>query len=306
MKNSVDAIPKQSLWKRIVKNRSCYFFMAGFMIIFFVFTVIPVIIAMALSTTYFNVLEPPKFIGLENYLNLFLKDEVFLIALKNTLIFAAVTGPISYLLCLLLAWLINEIPAKPRAFMTLLCYAPSISGGAYFVWTIIFSNDAQGYMNAILYDLGIIDTPVKWLSDPQYMMGVCIVVVLWLSLGTSFLSFIAGLQGVDKTLYEAAAVDGIRNRYQEFWFITLPSIKPQLLFGAVMSITSSFNIGDILTQLVGYPSTDYAVHTIVNHMQDYGNIRFEMGYACAMATVLFLMMIFCNKIIQKLLSKVGT
>lgn len=297
---------RKSLWKQIVLNRSSYFFMSGFLIVFTVFTIVPVCSAIFLSFTYFNVLEVPKFIGLDNYLNLFLKDEIFLIALKNTFIFAAITGPLSYVLCLLFAWLVNELPPRPRAVMTLLCYAPSISGGAFFVWTIIFSNDIYGYMNSILYRFGLIDTPIQWLANPKYMMGVSILVVLWLSLGTSFLSFIAGLQGVDRSLYEAGAVDGIKNRYQELWYITLPSIKPQLLFGAVMSITASFNVGDVLTNLVGFPSTDYAVHTITNHMQDYGNIRFEMGYACAMATVLFFVMVMLNKVIQKLLRKVGS
>lgn len=301
-----NSISKQSLWKQIKKNRSAYYFMSGFLLVFLTFTVIPVISAMFLSLTNFNVLESPKFIWFDNYINLFLKDSIFLIAVKNTFIFAAITGPVSYILCLLMAWLINEIPPLPRSFMTLLCYAPSISGGAFFVWTIIFSNDTYGYLNAILYKFGFIHQPIQWLADPKYMMGVCILVLIWLSLGTSFLAFIAGLQGVDRTLYEAASVDGIKNRYQELWYVTLPLIKPQLLFGAVMSITASFNVGDVLTQLVGYPSTDYAVHTITNHMQDYGAIRFEMGYACAMATVLFAAMIGINKLVQMLLRKVGT
>lgn len=306
MKERMYNVNSKSLRKEIWKNRNCYLFMSGFLLVFTIFTILPVLSAMGLSFTYFNILQPPRFIGVDNYLNLFLKDPVFLTALKNTFIFAAITGPISYIMCLLFAWLINEIPPKPRAFMTLLCYAPSISGGAFYVWTIIFSGDVYGYVNSLLYQTGIIDTPIQWLGDPRYMMGVCILVVLWLSLGTSFLAFIAGLQGVDRSLYEAAAVDGIKNRYQELWFVTLPSIKPQLLFGAVMSITSSFNVGDTLTQLVGYPSVDYAVHTVVNHMQDYGSIRFEMGYASAIATVLFLTMVFTNTLIQKLLKKVGT
>ncbi|MHB1454243.1 MAG: carbohydrate ABC transporter permease [Saccharofermentanales bacterium] len=308
MANAVitDQPQKASLLKEIIRNRSSYLFISGFMAVFIVFTIIPVGIAVFLGFTHFNVLEPARFIGLDNYKNLFLRDSVFLIAVKNTFIFAAITGPVSYLMSLFLAWLINEIPRYPRAFMTLLCYAPSISGGAYFVWTIIFSSDARGYLNAFLYNAGLINRPIQWLADPRYMMSVSVFVILWLSLGTSFLAFIAGLQGVDRSLYEAAAVDGVKNRYQELWFITLPMIKPQLLFGAVMSITASFNVGDTITALVGYPSTDYAVHTVVHHMQDYGNIRFQMGYACAIATLLFAAMVGINKIVQSLLRKVGT
>jgi multiple sugar transport system permease protein len=279
--------------------------MAGYLLIFFTFTVLPVISAMALSFSNFNLLQSPKWLGLDNYMNLFLKDNVFLSGLKNTLILAAITGPAGYMLSLGIAWLINELPPKPRAVLTLLCYAPAISGGAAYIWTIIFNNDANGYLNSILYNFGLTNSPVQWLSDPRYMLTVSVLVILWMSMGTSFLAFIAGLQGVDRSLYEAAAVDGLRNRYQELWYITLPSIKPQLLFGAVISISASFNIGDILTQLFGYPSNDYAMHTIVLHMQDYGGLRFEMGYACAVATVLFLMMILTNMIIQKMLRGVG-
>lgn len=296
---------RSSVWRQIIKNRGSYYFMSGYLLIFFTFTVIPVLSAIALSFTNFNLLQTPSLIGLDNFVNLFLKDNVFLIGLKNTLILAAITGPAGYVLSLGIAWMINELPPRPRALLTLLCYAPAISGGAAYVWTIIFNNDANGYLNSILYNFGIINSPMQWLSDSRYMMPVSILVTLWMSMGTSFLAFIAGLQGVDKSLYEAAAVDGVRNRYQELWYITLPSIKPQLLFGAVINISASFNIGDLMTQLFGYPSNNYGMHTIVLHMQDYGGQRFEMGYACAIATVLFAMMMITNMVTQKLLRGVG-
>lgn len=297
---------KPSLWRQIVQNRSAYLFMSGYLLVFLLFTVIPVVAAMVLGFTNFNLVQTPEFIGVDNFVNMFLSDNVFLIGFKNTLILAAITGPLGYILSLSLAWMINELPPKPRAFMTLLFYAPAISGGAAYVWTIIFNNDTNGYLNSLLYNFGLIDSPIQWLSDERYMMPVAIIIILWMSMGASFLSFIAGLQGVDKSMYEAGAMDGIRNRYQELWYITLPAIKPQLLFGAVMSIASSFSIGDILTQLFGYPSNNYAMHTIVLHMQDYGGQRFEMGYACAIATVLFVLMLVTNTVIQRLLRKVGS
>ena len=153
--------------------------------------------------------------------------------------------------------------------------------------------------------LGIINVPILWFQNPKYMMPLIIVVALWTSLGTSFLSFIAGLQGVDTSLYEAASVDGINNRWQELWYVTLPGMRPQLMFGAVMSITSSFGIGSIITALCGFPSKNYAVHTMVNHLEDYGTLRFEMGYASAIATLLFLLMIACNFLIKRIVSKIG-
>ena len=170
---------------------------------------------------------------------------------------------------------------------------------------MIFSSDAYGFVNAWLTRLGFITSPVLWLQSKSTMVGVIILILLWASLSTSFLAFIAGFQTIDASLYEAAAVDGIRTRWQELWYITLPCIKPQLMFSAIMSITSSFAIGDQITMLVGFPSPNYAAHTIMHHLQDYGSTRFEMGYACAIATVLFLLMVVCNTLIQKFLRKVG-
>ncbi|MCM8901039.1 sugar ABC transporter permease [Caldicoprobacter algeriensis] len=292
-------------WAEVKRNKVSYMFLAPYALIFTVFTVIPVLVSMGLSFTYFNILEPPKWIGFQNYINLLLDDEVFLIALKNTFLFAAITGPIGYFAALFFAWMINELPPKIRAIMVVIFYAPTISGQAYIIWNTLFSGDAYGYINSMLIRLGIIYEPIQWLTDPAYMRTAAIIVVLWMSLGTGFLSFIAGLQSIDNTLYESGYVDGIQNRWQELWYITLPSMKPQLLFGAVMSITSSFAIHEILVPLVGFPSTDYAAHTVVSHLVDYGNIRFEMGTASAIATLLFIAMVGTNRIVQRLLRKVG-
>jgi len=292
--------------KKIKKYKTGYLMMAPFFLLFFLFTVLPVVISMGLSFTNFNMLEWPKFCGWDNYLKLFLDDDIFPIALKNTLIFAVITGPASYLMCLFFAWIINEFSGKLRAFLTLIFYAPSISGNAYMVWSLIISGDRYGYLNGILLKLGFINSPILWMKTEKYIMPILIVVQLWLSLGTGFLTFIAGLQTIDKSLYEAAAIDGVKNRWQELWYVTLPSMKPQLMFGAVMQITTSFAVADISIQLAGNPSVNYAGATIVTHLMDYGSgIRYEMGYASAIATILFLLMIGTNKLVQKMLGKVG-
>lgn len=302
---SVVVNKQKSLRYRIKQNRSCYIMLAPYFILFFLFTVLPVIISIGLSFTYFNMLEMPTFTGWANYIKLFLEDDIFLIALKNTLIFAVITGPISYLLCLLFAWIINEFSGKLRAFLTLIFYAPSICGNAYMVWSLILSGDRYGYLNGILLKLGIINEQILWMQTEKYILPMLIVVQLWLSLGTGFLSFIAGLQTVDKSLYEAAALDGVKNRWQELWYVTLPAMKPQLMFGAVMQITQSFAVADISIQLAGNPSINYAGATVVTHLLDYGSTRFDMGYASAIATVLFLLMVGTNKLVQKILGRVG-
>ncbi|WP_152401539.1 carbohydrate ABC transporter permease [Paenibacillus cellulositrophicus] len=294
-----------NVWRELKKNKHYYILMSPYMLIFFAFTVVPVVFSIVLSFFYFNMLEFPRFVGWQNYSRLFLNDDVFMIALKNTLLFAVICGPISYIACFLFAWIINELSPKVRALMTLVFYAPSISGNVFFIWLIIFSGDRYGYLNGFLIKFGFMLEPIQWLTNEKYILPIIMIVQLWLSLGTSFLAFIAGLQTIDKSLIEAGAIDGIRNRWQELWFITLPSMRPQLMFGAVMQITSSFAVADISVALAGFPSVNYAGHTIVTHLMDYGTIRFEMGYASAIATVLFAMMLGANKLTQRLLRKVG-
>jgi multiple sugar transport system permease protein len=286
-------------------HKHSYVLMAPYMLLFAAFTILPVVMSIVISFTYFNMLEYPKFIGWQNYSRLFLEDDVFLTAIKNTLLFAAITGPISYLACFIFAWIINELSPKLRALMTLIFYAPSISGNIYFIWQMIFSGDRYGIANGLLIKLGVILEPIQWLKTEAYILGIIIIVQLWLSLGTGFLAFIAGLQTVDKTLYEAGAVDGIKNRWQELWFITLPSMKPQLMFGAVIQLTTSLAVADVSINLAGFPSVNYAAQTIVTHLIDFGTIRFEMGYASAIATVLFALMVGTNLVVQALLRRVG-
>jgi len=293
------------LLKCMKRRWSILVMLLPFFILFFMFTVLPVIRSIGYSFTYYNIFNEPKFIWFDNFTRLFMDDPIFMTALKNTLIFAAITGPTGYLLSLMIAWLINDLGPKVRWFLTLVFYAPAISGSAVTVFSFIFSADRNGYVNSLLMSLGFITEPIAWLKDPTYILGTLIVVQIWMSLGTSFLAFIAGLQGVDRSLYEAGAVEGIRNKWQELWYITLPMIKPQMMFSAVMSITSAFNVGTLITALCGYPTVDYAAHTIMNHLTDYGTIRFEMGYASAIATLLFLMMVGANLLAQRLIAKVG-
>ncbi len=292
-------------WFLVKRNKTAYFMIAPFMILFFIFTIIPVALSLVLSLTSFNMLEWPKFVFMDNYITLFLDDDLFITALKNTFIFAAVTGPASYLISYIVAWFINELPPRVRAIVTLIFYAPSIAGNVYLIWGTLFSGDAYGWVNGILLDMGIIDTPILWFQNADYVMPLIIMVALWTSLGTSFLSFIAGLQGINKSLFEAGAIDGVKNRWQELWYITLPSMKPQLMFGAILSITGSFGFGGIVTALAGNPSVDYVAYTLTHHLEEYQNNRWEVGYASAISFILFLIMIGCNVLISKLISKLG-
>ena len=300
-----DMTRREWIWKEMKRNKAAYVLVAPYMILFTIFTVLPVVLSIVISFTDFNMLQWPNIVWLDNYITLFLADDIFLLCCKNTFVFAVIVGPASYLMSFLVAWFINELSPRVRAIVTLIFYAPSISGQVYLIWGTLFSGDSYGWVNAWLIQFGLIDKEIQFFEDADWVMPLCIVVALWTSLGTAFLSFIAGLQGVRQELYEAGAVDGIRNRWQELWYITLPQMRPQLMFGAVMAITNSFGFGGIVTALCGFPSVDYCAHTIMHHLEDYGSQRLEYGYSSTIAVVLFAIMIGANTLVRKVLSKVG-
>jgi multiple sugar transport system permease protein len=289
------------LIRQIIKNKECYLMLLPFMLLFTVFTIIPVIMTVPMAFTDFDMVNS-EFVGFSNFYNLFLSDKIFIDSIKTTLIFALVTGPVSYVLCFLLAWMINELPPVLKTIFTLIFYAPSIAG-VYTMWQLIFSGDAYGYLNSLLFNLGIITSPVQWMTDSRYILGVVIIVQLWISLGAGFLAMRAGFQNIDKSQYEAAAIEGIRTRWQELIYITIPSMAPQMLFAAVMQIVSSFAAGTVAQNLVGFPSTDYKAHTVMTHAFDYTWVRYEIGYSAAICMILFAVMYIANRFVSRFFGK---
>ncbi len=279
--------------------------LAPFMIFFCLFTIIPIFSSIALSFTSYDLLSTPKFVGIGNYERMFVFDDVFGIVVKNTLVFAIIAGPIGFLLAFVLAWFVNEFSPAVRTVLSFMFYTPALVGGGLFIWQVLFSGDAYGYLNSMLLSVGLITEPITWLKTPQYLMPIVIIVQLWQSMGVSFLSNISGLQNIGDELYEAGAIDGIRSRWQELRFITLPQMKNMLLFSAVMQIQASFSVSSIAIELAGFPSTQYAVDTIVSHMADMATVRFEYGYASAIAVILFAMMAGTRMLIGKVLSLIG-
>ena len=277
--------------------------LSPFLLFFFVFTILPVLSAIVLSFTDFNMVTINNFVGFDNYIRLFLEDEIFTIALKNTLIYALVSGPIGFILSFVVAWFINELGRLTRTIVTFIVYSPALAGNIYFIWSYIFSSDSRGLLNDLLLKLGFISDPIEWLTNTTYSFGIVMIVIIWMSFGTGFLSFVAGLKSLDKTYFEAAAIDGLKNRWQELYYVTFPQMGPQLMFGAVMSISSAFAVGGVNAALTGNPSTNYSTHTILLHMTDYATVRFEMGYASAIAVVLFAMMLIFYVVVHKVVSK---
>lgn len=274
-----------------------------FVLFFFLFTIIPIIAAMALSFTDYNLLQINNFVGFDNYTRLLLDDNIFMIAFKNTMILALITGPVGFIMSFVIAWLINELGRMTRTIVTFIVYSPALIGNVYFIWQYIFSSDSRGFLNNALMQIGIVSDPITWLTSTKYNFTIVIIVSIWLSFGTGFLSFVSGLKALDRSYYEAAAVDGLKNRWQELYYVTFPQMGPQLMFGAVMAISSAFACGAVSNALTGFPSPGYSTHTILLHITDFANNRYEMGYASAVAVVLFVIMVGSQLLINKVINK---
>lgn len=291
--------------RRMLQNEiSSFLFISPFLIIFLLMIVVPVVSAVVLSFTYFNTVQAPEFIGLQNYVKLLTQDNVFMMyVLPNTFKFALLVGPIGYMLSFWLAWLLAQIPKRSRTIFTLLIYSPSMTAAVAMavVWLVVFSGDAAGYLNSFLLNLGFINEPIQWTQSPHFLMPIMIVVSLWNSMGIGFLAMLAGILNINSELYEAGYIDGIRSRLQEVWYITIPSMKPQMLFGAVMAVVGTFQAGAIGVQLSGAnPTPQYAGQLIINHIEDYGFLRYDMGYASAVSVVLLVIIYGLSKLCWRL------
>ena len=291
--------------KKRFANYEFHILWLPFLVLFFIFTILPILSSLVLSFTDFDAVSAPRFIGLENYFRMFTGDEVLPVALKNTVMFAVFIGPFGFALSFFLAWIINEFGKTARSILSFLFYSPALVGNVFYIWQIAFSGDAYGYVNSILMSFGIVTEPIQWFRNETYVFPLIVIIQLWLSMGVSFLANIAGLQNVDDELYEAGAIDGIKTRWHELWYITLPSMKSILLFGIVMQIQSAFSVGAIPMALAGYPSVNHAVDTILSHLQDVGTERFEMGYASAISVLLFVLIILTKKLLTKFVNFMG-
>ncbi|XMB72204.1 sugar ABC transporter permease [Mycoplasmatota bacterium WC30] len=291
----------------IKKINKPIWFLTPYIVLFSVFIIIPVIIAIGLGFTYFNTIETPEWISLKNFIELVTRDEIFMqYVLPNTIKFAFIVGPVGYFMSFMLAWLLAQIPKKPRTVLAIVLYSPSMTAGIAMavVWTVLFSGDSTGYLNSILLQIGIVQEPIQFLTSPDYLMNIMIVVSLWGSMGVGFLAMLAGILNIDQSLYEAAYVDGLKNRWQEIFYITIPSMKPQMLFGAVMAVVGTFSAGAIGVMLSGgNPTPQYSGQLIVNHIEDFGFIRYLMGYASAISVVLLLLVYAISRTTFKLLGE---
>lgn len=282
-----------------------YAILLPFFSLFFLFNILPVLSSVTLSFFKYDMISNPVFCGYANYVRMIAKDELFLKVLGNTLKFSVVTGPLSFLISFVLAWMINEFSRGVRVALTFLFYVPALVGNALLIWQVLFSGDSYGYLNNFLISFGFITEPINWFQDTAYNMKLIIIVQLWQSMGVSFLANIAGLQNVNIELYEAGAIDGIKTRWHELWYITLPSMKSILLFSSVMQIQAVFSVSGLITALAGYPSVDNSVDTLVSYISDIGATRYEMGYASALSVFLFALVLVFRFVIGGILNLLG-
>ena len=290
----------------ITSKKTPYLFLLPYLILFTVFIIVPTTMAVGLSFTNYNAVQAPEFVGLTNYINLLTQDTIFLqYVLPNTILFSIIVGVGGYVLSFILAWALCNLSKVPRTICALILYSPSMTTGVAMtvLWKVIFSGDQAGLLNSWLMELGIITEPIIWLTDARFLLPIVIIIGLWSSMGIGFLSMIAGILNTDETLYEASAIDGVSNRFQEMFYITIPQMKPQMLFAAVMAIVGAFQNGAISALLVGNPSPGYASQLLVNHIEDYGFLRYEMGYAAAVSVVLLLIVQLFSKGANALLTE---
>ena len=292
--------------RRSHSNKNGYLFVLPYALLFVIFILAPVVIAVILSFTNFNTIQKPEYKGLLNYINLITSDDTFMkFVLPNTVKYALIVGVGGYILSFLLAWALANMTKGPRTIFALILYSPSMTSGVAMsvLWKILFTGDQTGYINSWLMSLGIINEPIIWLSNAKFLLPIVIIIGLWSSMGVGFLAILAGLLNVDESLYEAAAIDGVKNRFQEMIYVTIPSMKPQMLFAAVMQIVGAFQNGQISTLLAGNPTPGYSAQLIVNHIEDYGFLRWEMGYAAAVSVVLLLIVQIFSKFCDMLLTE---
>ena len=284
------------------ENLDLLFFLGPYMVVFFVWTILPGIVSYFIAFMQFNTIEFPVWVGLQNYQRLFLSEEYFTLCLSNSLVLGTLSGVINYLFAFGFAWILNEVPPKPRTILTLLFYLPSMTGGFTVILDMLLSSDRYGWLNGWLMQAGLIQDPIQWSKETEYMLPLAIIIMLWSALGTQFLVFLSSLQGVDKSLYEAGAVDGIYNRWQELYYITLPSIKGQLQLNAILTVTASVSIS--APGFFGTPTQDYKLFTLAMLSADYSG-RLEMGYVTAISTIMLILSITINKIVNYLIGKIG-
>jgi multiple sugar transport system permease protein len=277
---------KKASRKKIYDNIAGYAFIAPALIGFLSFTLFPVIAAFFIGFLDWDILTPPKWVGFDNYITLF-KDEVFLISLKNTVMWVIYYVPASIAVSLALALAMNMPLRGISAFRTIF-YIPVISPllavALLFVWLY---NPDFGLINFMLSLAGI--EPIMWLTSETLALPSIAIMAVWKNAGWNMLIFLAALQGIPKHLYEAADLDGA-TKWQKFWSVTFPLLTPATFFIVIMSFIGAFQVfGEIYVMTNGGPG--YSTHTLAYYLWANAFKFNKMGYAGAISMIMFLLIL---------------
>lgn len=271
----------------LAEERAAWLFLAPSLVLFAIFTAIPVISAFFISFTQWNLFNEVTWVGLGNYLEL-AKDEIFAKVLGNTAYFVLASVPVQIVLALACALVLNR-GIKGQTFFRVVYFLPVVTStiAAALVWAWLF-NSNFGLINAGLSLVGVTDLP-KWMGSTRWAMPAIIIVSIWQNLGYAMVLFLAGLQNIGKDVHDAAALDGATG-WDRFWHITLPLLSPTTFFVLVISIIGSFQVFELVLVMTKAGPAN-ATNTLVYYIYQNGFQFYQMGYASAAAMVLFLIVL---------------
>jgi multiple sugar transport system permease protein len=279
--------------RRLHENLIGYLFFSPWLLGLLLFNVIPIILAVYYSFTAYTVLQPPQWIGLGNYEEMFMVDELFWKALYNTTYYAVFSVPISLFFAIFLAVLLNfKVPGQSffRATFFLPSIVPAVAASVVWAWML---HPEYGLINDLLGRLGLPGPP--WLTSEVWSKPAFILMSLW-GIGPTTIIFLAGLQDIPQHLYEAAEIDGA-NSWQRLWNVTLPLLTPTIFFNLVIGLIGAFQV---FTQafIISAGGPLWSTLFYVLYLYNQGFEYFNMGYASAMAIVLFVIILILTAIVQ--------
>ncbi|OGW84808.1 MAG: hypothetical protein A2987_02520 [Omnitrophica bacterium RIFCSPLOWO2_01_FULL_45_10] len=281
---------KKTLFARLNEHKWSYFFIAPAVLLFVVFIVGPLIASFYWSFTEYNGIHPPKWVGLANYKTIFFDDPRFWKAIKNTVIYTLGVIPPGVVLSLLLAIAVDQ-QIKFKNFFRIIYFIPSVTSviALSVIWKWLFAGEKYGLINYFLLSLGL--KPIDWLMSPVWTLPAIMIMSIWAGIGYNMILFLAGLQTIPSTVYEAADIDGA-NVLEKFWHITLPLLKPTMVFVVIMGFIASFQVFEriyIMTESeFGIGGVLDSALTLVAYLYDMGFRKFQMGYASALGYVVFI------------------
>ena len=280
---------KKSFFTRLNEAKWSYIFVAPAVLLFFIFVVGPLITSFYWSFTEYDAIHAPKWVGLDNYKNIFFNDPRFWKSIRNTIFYTLGVIPPVVVLSLLLAIAVDQ-QIRFKNFFKVIYFIPSVTSviALSVIWKWLFAGEKYGLINHILIRVGL--QPVDWLMSPVWTLPAIMIMSIWAGLGYNMILFLAGLQTIPKTVYEAADIDGA-NVFDKFWHITLPLLKPFTVFVVIIGFITSFQVFEriyIMTQSeFGIGGVLDSALTVVAYLYDMGFRKFKMGYASALGYIIF-------------------